>query len=67
MPDTATAQPSWVAGMTNSWKVRSCARCDHRSDQHLWNGSKVTDVKPPVPCSVDGCSCEAWTFEPKKG
>lgn len=67
MPDTATAQPSWVQGMTDSWKVRSCARCDHRSDQHIWNGSKVTDMKQPVPCSVDGCSCEAWSFEPKRG
>jgi hypothetical protein len=66
MPEAATDQAPFVQKMGAEWRARSCARCDHRSDQHLWRGETLTFASLPAPCTLGGCACEGWTFEPKR-
>lgn len=66
MPEAATEQAPFVQQMGSEWRARSCARCDHRSDQHLWKGETISFASMPAPCTTEGCACETWTFEPKR-
>ena len=66
MADTAIYQAPFVQRMSAEWRARTCARCDHRSDEHRWRGARVTEAILPAPCMIASCSCEGWTFEPKR-
>ena len=66
MQEQATQQAPFVASMSEEWRSRSCARCDHRSDRHLWGGDRIATAVIPKSCLEPSCSCEGWTFEPKR-
>ncbi|MCC6179651.1 MAG: hypothetical protein IT305_30440 [Chloroflexi bacterium] len=66
MQDTSTEQAAFVQHMGAEWRARPCARCDHRSDEHRWRGTIPSLASLPVPCMVAACTCEAWSFEPKR-
>jgi len=64
--DQATQQAPFVERMSADWRSRPCARCDHRSDRHLWSGTNIATAVIPKSCLEPSCSCEGWTFEPKR-
>ena len=66
MPNPTAEQAPFVEQMSAEWRARTCARCDHRSDQHQWKGETISFASLPAPCMADGCACESWTFEPKR-
>jgi hypothetical protein len=64
--DQATEQAPFVAHMSAEWSARTCARCDHRSDRHLWGGTNIGAAVLPTSCLEPSCACTGWTFEPKR-
>ena len=66
MQEQDTEQAPFVAHMGQEWRSRSCARCDHRSERHLWGGERITSAVIPTSCMEPSCACEGWSFEPKR-